>query len=528
MKETIKINLNQRLFDLDTDAYERLKSYLDSLRKYFDKNPDEAEEILQDIEQRIAEILEEKIKGGKLVIGLADIDEIISLMGTIDDFVRDNNPSDEDTGEEGNENRKSRADDYSRDNRRLYRDIDNNIIGGVCSGISAFFNIDAVWIRLAFVLFCFANGIGLLIYLILWAIVPAARTTAQRLQMKGRPVTVENIQDSVKLEYERVKDNFNKYSKSESFKRSRDTAYEILNTLGQIALVMIKVVLILLGVGLVIALLAFLLGFFGVVAVGWDFHEWKLPNIPLREHIGPVFHNITFFSIALMLVILIPVVSILAGIVKLIFGIRTGYGILSAFAWTIWALALVYVIISLISGKNLDLHSYKEKDEVILEVNNAKSLYVNLDRKTFSGWEIGYFTFLNHEIIRNKITDQYYLKPRFSILPSEDTLMRIVIEKTATIPPFRKHFYKNCQYYWSQQDTLLILDNYFNFDEDEIWQLPGINICLFVPEGRTLVLDRRIEELIKDSYQEDFPLFQYNTLLTMKNGKLLKNEVLSK
>ena len=95
MKETIKINLNQRLFDLDADAYGKLKNYLDSLRNYFNKKPGEADEILQDIEQRIAEILHEKIKNGKEVIILADIDEIIGMMGTIDDFARDSDTSEE-------------------------------------------------------------------------------------------------------------------------------------------------------------------------------------------------------------------------------------------------------------------------------------------------------------------------------------------------------------------------------------------------------------------------------------------------
>jgi phage shock protein PspC (stress-responsive transcriptional regulator) len=521
MKETVKINLNQRLFDLDEDAYKTLKTYLDSLRKYFEKRPGEAEEILQDIEQRIAEILEQKLSSNKQVITIADIEETIGTMGTVDDITREAEDSEQqDFNTDDADEKKSTADDYNREYRRLHRDLESNILGGVCSGMAAFFNIDPVWIRLAFVLLLIANGIGLLVYLILWAAVPAARTTAQRLQMRGRPVTVENIQESVKSEYERVKDSFNKYSQSESFKRTRDTVNEVFTTFGQIFLAIIKIILIVIGVAMAIVLITLLLGFFGVIAAGWNFHTWQLPDIPFREHIGPMFHDITFFSIALLLVIMIPAVAILGGIIKLIFNVKTHYSVLSAFAWTIWSLALVFLIISVISGKDLINNSYKEKDEVILNINKSKPLYINIYDTILPDWKMGYYTFFGHEIIRNKINEKCYLKPSIYINTSDDSSMRMIIEKSSSILSFDDNIYSNYQYNWDQTDTTIILDNYFSIHEEDLWQLPGINVYVLVPEGKEIFIDKDLKELIKPIENGNYSVLEYNTRLIMKNNRL--------
>jgi phage shock protein PspC (stress-responsive transcriptional regulator) len=187
MKETIKINLGQRLFDLDKVAYDLLKKYLDSLKNYFQKSPKEAEEILQDIEQRIADLLEEKLSDKNYIITSEDINEVIKKMGTIEDFEIETEPMEPDSSFRNKESEKT-SDPFLIENRRLFRDIENNILGGVCSGIASYFNIDIVWIRLAFVILFVLKGAGILAYIILWFIVPVARTTAQKLQMKGWPI----------------------------------------------------------------------------------------------------------------------------------------------------------------------------------------------------------------------------------------------------------------------------------------------------------------------------------------------------
>ncbi len=511
MKETIKINLNQRLFDLDADAYSKLKEYLDTLRRYFNNKPDEAEEILQDIEQRIAEILTEKLRGDKQVITLSDIEEIIQMMGTVDDFAMEEDSSQQKFQQSNDNKTKKENEDYSRDHRRLHRDLESNIFGGVCAGVAAFFNTDPVWIRLIFVLFFFLNGVGFLVYLILWAVVPAARTTAQRLQMKGRPVTVETITDSVKSEYEKVKDNFNRYSQSESFQKARKTANEIFSGLGQILLVTLKIILILIGAGCIIALIFFMLGIAGILTHGGWFNGFNIHGFQLNDQIAPLFHDLTLFSLALTVVILIPLIAILAGTIKMIFNIRTHYGVLSAFAWTIWSLALVYVIISALSDDRIISKASHQKLEYKLDIDRIKALNIKVNKEILTGWNTEYYTFFGEQIIHDKRKDLCYLEPHLDIRPSDDNTVRLMIEHTSAIPHLRNRYEKDYEYFWHQNDTLLLLDNYYSIDQDLIWSLPSTTIILLLPENQKVLLDPSLRKLLLVNSVSDhnIPLFDY-------------------
>ena len=155
MKKTFNINISGIIFHIDEDAYEKLSLYLKRLKQHFDKT-DSGKDIIGDIENRIAELLQEKLSDKKQVITLADIDEVITLMGEPYEFSEEEETS--------SNSQQSYQKTYGK---RLFRDTDTRIIGGVCSGIAAYFNIDPLWVRLGFVLAAF-SGFGFLIYLILW------------------------------------------------------------------------------------------------------------------------------------------------------------------------------------------------------------------------------------------------------------------------------------------------------------------------------------------------------------------------
>jgi len=522
MKETVKINLNQRLFDLDADAYERLRNYLDSLSGYLKASAESADEILQDIEQRIAEILEEKFRKDKQVVTLQDIEEVIRMMGTIDDFARESDLNDD--GEDNSENSKKSAsyEDYSREHRKLYRDVENNILGGVCSGIAAYFNVDSVWIRLAFVVLFFINLVGLIIYLILWVIVPPAATTAQRLQMHGRPVTVENIQESVKSEFYKVKDNFRNYTHSESFKKTRDTAGEVVTTLGNIFLVFLKVILILIGVALFVAVIAIILSFIATITAGGIWHGWHFPDTYFWSHLTPLFQNFTLFTLALIAVILIPTAAILKGIIKLIFNIKAHNSILSAFAWTIWALALVFVIISLLSGEHILSVRHQYKDEVTLEMDKNKTLYIDLDKEMFTDRRLHYYSVFGKEIVRDTYSEICYLHPTFFIKSSGTDNIKLELLYNSVIPDFEDNNRYDREYEWVLNDTILLLSNYLKIDENDIWMLPGLQVVLYLPEEQYIRIDEEIEEIFsEEDIINEGSTWEYDKLLAMRNNKLV-------
>lgn len=194
MKKTITINLNANIFHIDEDAYELLKSYLRSIESHF-LNSDERKEIMADIEARLAELFRAGSANPNMVVTIEDVEKVIGILGRPEEIA----------GEESAASGKEQY-VYSRP-RRLYRDIDNRIFGGVCSGLAAFFDIDVLLARILAVLLVFAGGGGLIVYIILWIFVPAAVTTAQKLEMRGEPVTIRNIGKAVREEFEQVKKN---------------------------------------------------------------------------------------------------------------------------------------------------------------------------------------------------------------------------------------------------------------------------------------------------------------------------------
>jgi phage shock protein PspC (stress-responsive transcriptional regulator) len=192
MKLTININLGGYPFNVDEDAYERLRQYMKSLEKEF-SGESSASEIMADIEGRIAELFKMRLNAYKQVITMKDVEEVMAILGS-PEVISGNSTSDERP---------------PRSQRRIYRDPDRRVFGGVCAGISAYLDWDPLIMRIIFSILIIAGGFGLGLYLILWIVLPEAKTTAQKLEMRGDPVTVENIKDSVKQEFETVKKKMN-------------------------------------------------------------------------------------------------------------------------------------------------------------------------------------------------------------------------------------------------------------------------------------------------------------------------------
>jgi len=256
MKKNLNINIGSRVFNIDEDAYDLLSKYLESIKKYFEKiNIDE--DISNDIENRISEKFNSILKNRES-LNIDDINNIIKEMGTLDDFKEAYN--DFDTNDFSNQNNESKttgkgkriyrntsdkviagvasglanyfsvdpiifrlifivslftgfgliayiifwigipANDSGKinENKRLYRDGDNEILGGVAYGLGNYFGIDPALVRVIFILSIFIGGFGILAYLILWVSIPEAKTVGEKMNMKGYPLTLENIEKFIK------------------------------------------------------------------------------------------------------------------------------------------------------------------------------------------------------------------------------------------------------------------------------------------------------------------------------------------
>lgn len=195
MKLTLSVNLGGYSFNIDEDAYEELRRYLKNLEIHF-AGEESSSEILADIETRMAELFRAKLTVYKQVITISDVKEIISVLGNPEDM--DDNPG-----------TSAREKFSSPGYHRMYRDADKRMLGGVCSGMGAYWDLDPWILRVIFFALTLAGGLGILTYLILWIVLPEARTTAQKIEMKGEPVNIQNIKDSVKKEVDRVRKKMN-------------------------------------------------------------------------------------------------------------------------------------------------------------------------------------------------------------------------------------------------------------------------------------------------------------------------------
>ena len=183
MKKNISINISGIIFHIEEDGYENLRKYLDSINKYFATFEDSSE-ILADIESRVAEIFLSKLNEGKQVITAEDVNALISTMGSVSDFKAAEDQEfakAEPTGGHQSSTNESSSSTSTNDGQKIYtqpkqllRDEKRKILGGVSSGIASYFNVDPIWIRLLFALTAFAYGITILVYIVMWIVVPGS------------------------------------------------------------------------------------------------------------------------------------------------------------------------------------------------------------------------------------------------------------------------------------------------------------------------------------------------------------------
>jgi len=189
MKKTISINLSDQNFSIEEDAYEKLASYLKSIKNHC--GDADADEVIADIENSMADKLKSSLSPYKEIITLEDVESLIKIMGTIEDFDREVGGSGEaETGEEPLSENKTK--------RKLYRDTDNAVIGGVCSGLGAYFDIDPVLFRVIFFALIFAGGSAFPLYILLWIAMPEAKTAHQKLEMQGQAPTIAAFKNLAK------------------------------------------------------------------------------------------------------------------------------------------------------------------------------------------------------------------------------------------------------------------------------------------------------------------------------------------
>ena len=498
--------MNGIIFNIDEDAYEMLQKYLGEISSRF-SNAEEGKEIISDIEARISELFSQKVNASKQVITIEDVLDVISVMGSPSDFGGNENTQKEE---------KQKEEKTSFRDKRIYRDPESRILGGVCSGLGAYFNIDPVFIRIFMVITFFA--FGPLLYIILWVAIPKAKTTAQKLEMKGEKVNISNIEKSIREEFEDVKQNFKKMKNSQAYKNSESFAERlghffvvVITAIGKLFIAFIGIIFIIVGVALLLAFLAtFVFGISDISIGDSALSANQFMSMFLDS-------DDTFLAfLAVFLLIAIPLFSVIYAGVKLIFRIKTRNRVVGWSLTAVWFVCLIYLAVFGINvGKN-----YKVSDNTINKTilrEKTDSLFIKTSITEFSERKSFYFEKHLHELEMDlehepdmdiqmldgvpRITGV----PNISIEKCDSNYIEVVVRKKAR-GRNNKQAKENAfeiEYSWTKSasdtnKTILVFDPRFMIKKDGKWRAPNVDVIIKVPAGKIVVLDKSLRSLLYD------------------------------
>lgn len=545
MKKNISINISGIIFHIEEDAFEKLRNYMDAINRYF-STFDGSQEIIEDIESRIAEIFLGRLQDDKQVITPEDVDALITTMGSIKDFqaVEEPDMEGESMGTEGSfgsewketgtkklyrdENRKLLggvcaglahyfktdplwirliaillllgygvvvivyiimwialpAKDYPEDKKqkKMFRDPENKVIAGVSSGVAAYFAIDVTIIRLLFVIFTFVGGTGLFVYIVLWIILPEAKTVSDRVQMAGDPVTLSNIEANVKKSLN-VKDGEENLLVKILLFPFRLIAI-ILTGLGKLLgpLMAFLVELIRIVAGVILIVTGLVIAFTMIVALGALFGifstELWFPGQPfvIIDMLQDTFPVLTvaaaFLLIAVPTLFLILLgVSVLAK--RITFNAATG--------WTLFAIFIISVIVLSVNVPRI-VYQFREDGEhqVVQEYTlENKTPVLELRETGLEGYAVTSLQLRGHEGPGYKLIENFEAQGKTRLDAEENARM--------------------VTYQVDLKDSIFTFDSNIQFKEGALFRAQRLDMILYIPYDQPFVMDEDMRHIIRNT-----------------------------
>ncbi|MFT5791267.1 MAG: phage shock protein PspC (stress-responsive transcriptional regulator) [Saprospiraceae bacterium] len=502
MNKTININLGGIFFHIDEIAYQKLKKYLEAIRKSLSDDPQGRDEIIKDIESRISELLSDKIVDERQVISESNIEDVIVVMGQPEDY-----NIDEELFTEQPHTRKS------KNSKKLYRDTEDKFLGGVAAGTAHYIGIEPIWSRIIWLVLAFGTGFGFLIYALLWILLPSADSTAEKLEMEGEAVNISNIEkkirDEVGMVSERIKDGSKelsrKISNSDYKGKAKSGLQEFLDSLGKIILVLLKVfvkfigaLIIFISAIVVFSLIvsAFTAGSFGVLGFGPGVFD--LPFNTLHTYLPYwLILILGFFAIAIPFIVLFMLgLKILSNNTKS-FSKVTKLTLLAI--WIISILGLVFSGVDMLNRYKYNGYSATTED---LKISPADTLRVSMvGNKDYKDLKYSY---------RNRNRLKYITiggaKKVFSsdvdldIRKSDTNSAYIKIRKEARGPnsSTANENAGKLEYQFKLNEDKLVLNNYFLNGYSKSFIDQEVDVILYLPEGYHLFLDKSTRNSLYD------------------------------
>ncbi|WP_298338601.1 PspC domain-containing protein [uncultured Algibacter sp.] len=493
MNKTVNINLAGIFFHIDEDAYLKLQRYLEAIKRSFTDSQGRSE-IIADIEARIAELFNERVQNDKQVIRIKEVDEVISIMGQPEDYLVDDEIFED-------EPKTSYRSSKSASSRKLFRDTDNSYIGGVSSGLSHYFGIDTIWIRLAWILLIFGAGTGILLYILLWVLVPEAKTTAEKLTMTGEPVNISNIEKKIKDGFDtvtetvgdvakNVSDSVSNAAKNIDVKKTgnsiKSSSRTFFDTIGDVIMFFFKVFAKFIGAILIIAGAAALIGLIiGLFSLGVA-DIIHIPGLDMVELVNAGETPIWLVSLLAFFAFGIPFFFLFYLGLKILINNLKSIGNVAKFTllglWLASIIALVVVGVRQASEHAFE-ESYTSKTELPITANDTLDIKMvnsdnfNTDRHRHNRFKLAY----------NENGDKVLYSSDIDIIvkSTTDSLAKIGIRKRADASNYEKAIEraKNIDYGFELRGKTLLLNSYLTTNPDNKFSDQEVDVILYLPEN---------------------------------------------
>ncbi len=487
MNKTIIININGFIFHIEEDAYEILKNYMTDVKRHFLNSADSLE-ITTDIENRIAEMFTEILAAeNKQVIIEQDVKGVVEQMGSVTDF---------ETSEDEAKSTLHETHIYSTGNRKLFRDSENHLLAGVCSGLANYFDTQVIWFRLAFVAATPFFGIGIILYIIFWMVMPKAITRTDRMAMRGQKLNLQGFKDNFAEEH-------HAHYKPGIYK-VRDFWGSLFKHTGTFISSIAKILIKFIGAGVILACVGFIV-FLIVAIVCVSFGEFRpfdgLPYQVLQHtYTTPIF--VTGFLAGA-----IPALTIIFLTLKGIFNTGSINKQWASGLFVVWLCGIsifIYCCVKIAANFSDDA-TFSETITLKPTSSNVYLLKLN-DNKFFTA----------EDSIRLNIKS---LKPNTRVIESpyeynnyhhyRYNKVYITIERSDISQPVLIKSYhsqgrdydealsnaRNIKYRFFQKDSVLNFD-YKLYDDDELWHDETLHLTLKLPLNAKVTIDTKLKNFI--------------------------------
>jgi len=482
MNKTVNINLANVLFHIDENAYNKMRRYLESVKRSFANTPG-SDEIIADIEARIAELFYEKLENERQVITEKEVDAVIAIMGQPEDYMVDEDIFDDEP--------KSSKSSYSTQRaKKFYRDTEQKYVAGVSSGLGHYFNIDPLWVRLLWIVLTIGTTGGfILIYGLLWILIPEAATTSQKLDMRGEDVNISNIERKVKEGFDDVADKV----KNADYSKVKSSGKTFFDTVGDVIMFFFKVIGKFIGIILIITGAAAIIGMFiGMLTMGTL--DWiHLPGLDgFLDNITatPVWllSLLTFFAVG------IPFFFLLYLGLKILVNNLKSIGNIAKFSLLgLWLISIIALIV--MGVREAASHAYEggTTTESELYMPNAADT-LNIQLATSSLWDNGANMRMNDMVSTyDDNGDPVLLSDdvRFRLKKSKDTVIRLEIRKEANGPSLieARAVAEKIDYGYKMEGNTLLLNDFLTAEGKSTFKDQEVRVNLYLPVGTIIKYD---------------------------------------